>query len=501
MFLAMILMGVLVVSINVHRVEAQLLTVYIKANGDVDPSWVPIQRNGDVYTFTGDIMVDGDATGMIIERDNMTLDGANNHFSRSPLLVYAIGIELTGRHNVTITNLVISDFSDGIFLNSTSQVTIRHNTIQYQSDGEGVRVYFSSNVTISENEINNNLSGIHIWASSDNEIIGNNLTANNGGIALGGDNNTLYRNNVQAKYIGIDIFGSYNIISGNNITNCDTGFFFGMDTVYDTVSGNNIENNNYSLYFEQALNHSIIGNNIANNKKYGVLLDWYSFNMRIYHNAFVNNTNHMDVSNPANLNFLDNGIEGNYWSNYTGVDSNHDGIGDTNHTINANNVDMYPLMGPFHNFNTSAGEYVSVVSNSTVTYFNYAETKGWITIQVRNATTEQTFGFCRVSIPHNLIDPEVTWINVVIDDGTVTPLFFNNTLYDNGTHRWIYVAYPHPYSLHEIVIIPEFPSFLILPLFMMATLLAVMIYKRKHSNKVHTQVNHVQVFESCSFVP
>ncbi len=136
-------------------------------------------------------------------------------------------------------------------------------------------------------------------------------------------------------------------------------------------------------------------------------------------------------------------------------------------------------MGMFHSFNTSVGEYVNVVSNSTVTYFNYAESKGWITIQVRNATAEQAFGFCRVSIPHNLIDPEVTWINVMIDDGTVTPLYFNNTLYDNGTHRWIYVAYPHPYSMHEIVIMPEFPSFLVLPLFMVATLLAVIIYGRK----------------------
>ena len=30
------------------------------------------------------------------------------------------------------------------------------------------------------------------------------------------------------------------------------------------------------------------------------------------------------------------------------------------------------------------------------------------------------------------------------------------------------------------IIIPEFPSFLILPLFMIATLLAVIVYRRKH---------------------
>ena len=33
-------------------------------------------------------------------------------------------------------------------------------------------------------------------------------------------------------------------------------------------------------------------------------------------------------------------------------------------------------------------------------------------------------------------------------------------------------------------VIPEFPSFLILPLFMIATLLAVIIYRRKHSMRL-----------------
>ena len=480
LLLVTVLVGFSLLAIKVHQVEAQLQTVYIRASGNVEPSWVPIQRNGDVYTFTGDIMVDGDATGMIIERDNMTLDGAGYHFSRSPSILYAIGIELFGRRNVTIQNLVISDFSNGIFVNSSSQTTIGNSILRDHSDG--VRVYFSSNVTISENEIYNNHEGIRIYSSSNNEIIGNNLMANNGGIALSGDNNALYRNNVSAKYIGIDIFGSFNTISGNNITNCGTGFFLGMYTVYNTVSGNNIENNEYGLYFEQASNHTIIGNDIVNNT-YGVLLDWYSLDMRIYHNSFSLNTNHMRVSNPANLNLLDNGIEGNYWSNYTGVDLNHDGIEDTPHVINANNTDQHPLMGMFHRFNTSVGEFVSVVSNSTVTYFNYSEVKGWITIQVRNATTEQAFGFCRVSIPHNLIDPEVTWISVIIDDGTTTPLYRNTTLYDNGTHRWIYVAYPHPYSLHEIMIVPEFTSLLVLPVFMAATLLVALAYSRKHDSE------------------
>jgi hypothetical protein len=59
------------------------------------------------------------------------------------------------------------------------------------------------------------------------------------------------------------------------------------------------------------------------------------------------------------------------------------------------------------------------------------------------------------------------------------PTYWNYTLYDNGTYRWIYFTYEH--STLEIIIVPEFPSFLILPLFMMATLLAVITYRRKYS--------------------
>ncbi len=36
-------------------------------------------------------------------------------------------------------------------------------------------------------------------------------------------------------------------------------------------------------------------------------------------------------------------------------------------------------------------------------------------------------------------------------------------------------------SLYGPILVPEFPSFLILPLFMIATLLAVIVYRRKHS--------------------
>jgi hypothetical protein len=57
------------------------------------------------------------------------------------------------------------------------------------------------------------------------------------------------------------------------------------------------------------------------------------------------------------------------------------------------------------------------------------------------------------------------------------PTYWNYSLYDNGTHRWIYFAYEH--STLEIVIVPEFPSLVILPLLMTITLLATFLVKKE----------------------
>jgi parallel beta-helix repeat protein len=79
-------------------------------------------------------------------------------------------------------------------------------------------------------------------------------------------------------------------------------------------------------------------------------------NNSIYSNSFIHNKVQVYLDNSINV--WDNGYPsgGNYWSDYNGIDSNHDGIGDTLYTINANNIDHYPLMHPYgsvQNLNTS----------------------------------------------------------------------------------------------------------------------------------------------------
>jgi len=73
--LIMLFLCLFVFVFRVQPVKAWTGTVYIRANGDVEPSDAPIERNGDIYTLNGNI-ISGNDDGLIIERDNIVLEQA-----------------------------------------------------------------------------------------------------------------------------------------------------------------------------------------------------------------------------------------------------------------------------------------------------------------------------------------------------------------------------------------------------------------------------------------
>jgi len=259
-------------------------------------------------------------------------------------------------------------------------------------------------------------------------------------------------------------------ISNNTITNNHIGVAIDPGATYNIISRNRLIANNVSIHMYYANSNNVSKNNMTNNRRSITL--GYSRNNRFYHNDFFNDTKQILIFPSTYANFWDNGIEGNYWSDYNGTDANDDGIGEIPYEIDSNNSDTRPLMGMFHSFNTSLGKYVNVISNSTIDDFEYCQPCNFIRMHVSNMTVNQTHGFCRISIPYEVMSEP---FNVTINGAN--PAYWNYTLYDNGTHRWIYFAYEH--STLEIVIIPEFSSLIILPLFMITTLLTALMYRRK----------------------
>lgn len=104
------------------------------------------------------------------------------------------------------------------------------------------------------------------------------------------------------------------------------------------------------IFLTSCNNTSILRNTITSNV-YGLSLLLFTNNSVIYHNNFINNTIQAEFSrSPLNCNNTwDDGHSygGNYWSDYTGIDADDNGIGDTAYVVDGNNRDRYPLMKPY----------------------------------------------------------------------------------------------------------------------------------------------------------
>jgi len=367
-----------------------------------------------------------------------------------------IGLDLSFRSNVTIRNTKIKKFGYGVYLNHSMCNSIEGN-IMAENSFESIRIYESSGNNILKNNITaTTWDGIVLYGSSNNNIVNNCLMSNYDGIRLyESSNNSIAENIVANNYYGVFLaFSSGNIIAQNNIM---------------ANNGNGI-----SLCWSSNENR-IVRNDITANDWFGIHINESSNNM-IHHNNLLNNTNQVYTENSVNV--WDDGMEGNYWSNYTGVDSDHDGIGDTPHVIDANNQDNHPLLGEFHSYHIThiePGFTLTLVSNSSISNFDVGV---WIEHPENRiihfyAAGETGYGFCRLCIPKNLMAPPYT---VIIDNGETPVLHYNETLYDNSTHRWIYFGYEH--STHEIEIIPEFPSAIIPPFLMVLSVIAVVFAKK-----------------------
>ena len=188
--------------------------ITIKASGNVEGT-DKIQRDGDVYLFKGSI-----SGSIVVERDNMVLDGAGYVLQTSS--DWGVGVDIRDRNNITVKNLTIKgalgrcgillinainckisqnniiDNLNGIEMTDTSSRNwITENRIQNNSVGmEIYSVHPGSDNTISENVVLNNHFGMQVKDFLNTDIFGNNITSNTWGLGLGLGSGSTARNNV-----------------------------------------------------------------------------------------------------------------------------------------------------------------------------------------------------------------------------------------------------------------------------------------------------------------
>ena len=155
-------------------------------------------------------------------------------------------------------------------------------------------------------------------------------------------------NFVQIKYV----------LFGDLMSEVDTGVFVEETTKLWPIAGirldyygNNIVTDNEISLCNcgiriQSSDNNILTANTASDNNYGISLRWSSNNNTIYHNNLINNTNYNAYDEHTNQ--WDSGSAGNYYSDYTDIDNNTDGIGDTHHPIpGGGSTDRFPLMQPW----------------------------------------------------------------------------------------------------------------------------------------------------------
>ncbi|MFZ0965701.1 MAG: NosD domain-containing protein [Candidatus Bathyarchaeia archaeon] len=433
-------------------------------------------------------------------------------------------IYLENSENGNITGNLISNIPIGISLVDSSYNNIKENIVEYAESGISVEGYSNVN-NIARNNIQNVKIGIYVRTEGDwgNAIYDNNLTNNSdvgilvshstqislrtnnltedyiGILAVTTSTSIIAENRIENSEYGVEVAYSSNIwIDSNVIRECNYGIFL-ESSEYCSIDTNHVIENNYGMYLKDCYYDSFFENDVKNNT-YGIVLDECREENDLFFNEITANQrglsfNYSSGNCISENNFIENDKQiysefsintweynnlGNYWSDYDGLDKNKDGLGDSPYIIDTHNKDDYPLVGRIRKFEAADGYYTTIISNSTISHFQYNGTRigpnlfNGSAIRFDVTGKDGTSGFCRIYIPTALMNGT---FRVFVNGTEVLPPPLPLPSSDS-TRSYLYFTYTH--STQEVIIIPEFPSFLILPLFMMATLLAVAVYKRKH---------------------
>jgi len=246
-------------------------------------------------------------------------------------------------------------------------------------------------------------------------------------------------------YSGISMYMCNFVVINNNLLKEN---YYGLqlsNSNNSEIFDNVIMNNSYAGIFVHGSSSSNVfsENVIENNNVFGLWGSNSPSNI-FYHNNFINNTSQWQAFPPM---ILDNGVEGNYWSDYIGSDADLDGIGNSPFA-----GDHGPLMGMFTNFTVQYGAqtyFLSVICNSTVSNFEFDKVTGKISFDALGPNG--TIGFCRITSPTTLIRSDY---RVSVDDGA--PPYIRN--WTASTYIYGYFLYLHTSIPQKVTVVLDLPK-------------------------------------------
>lgn len=282
-------------------------------------------------------------SGISMDRENPTNDFniiVNNIITTSG---YGVFLALSNRNTISNNTFFDNPFA-AIYLNEATRNNLIENTISESESG--IRLLYSADNTIEGNDISYTSDAIYMSDSStDNTISYNTITrALTNGVFSSSDRTTVHHNIITDSGYGVYFYNNHlGSVYYNFFANNSRGIRLYMSSAatsdHDLSNNNAIKMRSRAIEMVNSYGNTIMGNWLQKST-YGAYLSSSGSNT-FYRNNFINNS--MQVYSTSANNW-DMGGEGNYWSDYTGVDENpRDGIGDEPYPI-LPGYDYYPLM-------------------------------------------------------------------------------------------------------------------------------------------------------------
>ncbi|MBN1280260.1 MAG: right-handed parallel beta-helix repeat-containing protein, partial [Candidatus Thermoplasmatota archaeon] len=285
---------------------------------------------------------------------NLTYSDYNNVSYNSIFNNSLSGISLdNAEYNTVFENIISNNSCIGIETHhssyrSSNNNSIVANTIRFNGDS-GIELSGSecSNNTVLLNSIyNNSWMGVNLTTNSSyNTLMLNVIYDNSFGVFIDEANH----NNVTTNFINNNSAAAVVMYSNSHNNSINQNFVYWNDAAglilsgeadFNTIDTNFFYNNTLGIVLFYNSSENTITSNYVVYHDTGIHINSSCNSNDIYDNYFYSNTENVDLDGDSNNSWNTTRtlgtnvmtgpyLGGNYWDDYTGIDTDHDGIGDT----------------------------------------------------------------------------------------------------------------------------------------------------------------------------